>query len=308
MSLELKNGLLLVDKQPDCTSHDVVVQARRLLRTKKIGHCGTLDPGATGLLILTVGRATRLTRFLIKAPKVYEGSAQFGTVTDTYDLAGQVTEEHPVEGLDDDTIRQVMATFHGTYMQTPPPYCAKKVGGVKYYELARRGEATPDEKSPVTVFDYAPLQPYEPGKPLPFLLSCASGTYARSLVHELGQKLGCGAALASLRRTQIGSSFHLAQALTLDELHERSDRGEAPGDAWIPFDDIQLPFDEVAMDAQQAKRIEHGQTVLVRGLESGEGDWVKLVDPRQRFIAVGAVTERIGSGDVGIVQPKVVFH
>ncbi len=308
VSLELKNGLLLVDKQPDCTSHDVVVQARRLLRTKKIGHCGTLDPGATGLLILTVGRATRLTRFLIKAPKIYEGSAQFGTVTDTYDLDGQVSEENPVDGLDEDTIRLAMSTFHGEYMQTPPPYCAKKVGGVKYYELARRGEATPDDKKPVTVFDYHATEAFEPGKAMPFLLSCSSGTYARSLVHELGQKLGCGGVLASLRRTQIGSLFQLSQALTLDALRERLEGDQGPGDAWIPFDAIPLPFDEVVADAQQAKRIEHGQTVLVRGLESGEGDWVKLIDQRQRFIAVGSVIERIGSGDVGIVQPKVVFH
>ena len=302
------NGLLLVDKQTGCTSHDVVMQARRLLGTRKIGHCGTLDPEATGLLLLTVGRATRLTRFLIRAPKVYEGSIRFGVTTDTYDAAGTVVEEAATGALDDEAIRKAMGTFLGTYMQTPPPYCAKKVGGVKYYELARRGEATPDEKKPVTIYAFEALEAYRQGHDLPFRLSCASGTYARSLAHELGQKVGTGAVLASLRRTQIGTLYSLEQAATIETLRAQTEAGEGLGSAWLPFDEIPLPFGEVIADAQQERRIEHGQTVLVRGIEGSEGDWVKLIDSRKRFIAVGAVVERIGSGDVGIVQPKVVFR
>ncbi len=302
------NGLLLVDKQTGCTSHDVVMQARRLLGTRKIGHCGTLDPDATGLLILTVGRATRLTRFLIKAPKVYEGTVRFGIRTDTYDISGEVAEEQSTEGLTHDAIRRAMGAFVGTYMQTPPPYCAKKVGGVKYYELARRGEATPDEKKPVDIYSYEALASYEPGTDLPFRLSCASGTYARSLAHELGQAVGTGAALASLRRTQIGNLYDLETAATIETLRDRMDAEEDLGSAWLPFDAIPLPFSEVTADAQQERRIENGQTVLVRGIEGKEGDWVKLIDRRHRFIAVGAVVERIGAGNVGIVQPKVVFR
>lgn len=307
------HGLLLVDKTTGCTSHDVVMQARRLLKTRKIGHCGTLDPDATGLLLLTVGRATRLTRFLIKAPKVYEGSIRFGITTDTYDATGEVVAEHPIDDLTDDAIREAMHGFVGTFMQTPPPYCAKKVGGVKYYELARRGEATPDEKKPVTVFDFEALDPYRPGEDLRFRLSCASGTYARSLAHELGQRVGTGAVLSSLRRTQIASIYKLDDAATIAELRERlgaeqPDDGEAAGSAWIPFDEIPLPFGEVTADAQQERRIENGQTVIVRGIEGNEGDWVKLIDRRRRFLAVGAVVERIGAGGVSIVQPKVVFR
>jgi len=306
----MKHGLLLIDKHPGCTSHDVVVQARKLLGTKKIGHCGTLDPSATGLLILTVGRATRLTRFLIRAPKVYEGTIRFGLETDTYDLSGEVVAEHPeaASRLDDDGLREAMESFTGVYLQTPPPYCAKKVGGVKYYELARRGEETPKEKKEVQIHEFRALAPLAAGQDLPFLLSCSSGTYARSLVHELGQKLGCGAALASLRRTRISSLYHLEQAVDLDTLRRRLEAGEDPGSAWIPFDDIPLPFAEIVADPQQERRIEHGQTVLVRGIEGQEGDWVKLLDQRRHFIAVGAVVERIGTGDVGIVQPKVVFR
>lgn len=305
---DFQHGLLLVDKQTGCTSHDVVMQARRLLRTRKIGHCGTLDPEATGLLLLTVGRATRLTRFLIKAPKVYEGRVRFGIATDTYDAAGEVVAEQPTTELDAETIRRAMDTFLGTFMQTPPPYCAKKIGGVKYYELARRGEATPDEKKPVTVFAFEPIEPWTPGEDLRFRLSCASGTYARSLAHELGQKVGTGAVLASLRRTQIGSLYKLDDAASIDTLRARIDAGEPLGSAWLDFDEIPLPFGEVVADAQQERRIENGQTVMVRGLGGGEGDWVKVIDRRRRFIAVGAVVERVGSGDVGIVQPKVVFR
>jgi tRNA pseudouridine55 synthase len=302
------NGLLLVDKQTGCTSHDVVMQVRRLLGTRKVGHCGTLDPDATGLLILTVGRATRLTRFLIKAPKVYEGTIRFGLRTDTYDISGTVAEECSTEALDNDAIRRAMSTFLGTYMQTPPPYCAKKIGGVKYYELARRGEATPDEKKPVTIYAYEALAAYDPGGDLPFRLSCASGTYARSLAHELGLKVGTGAALASLRRTQIGNLYDIETAATIETLRARMDADQDLGSAWLPFDEIPLPFSEVTADAQQERRIENGQSVLVRGIEGHEGDWVKLIDRRRRFIAVGAVIERIGTGDVGVVQPKVVFR
>ncbi|MEM8964374.1 MAG: tRNA pseudouridine(55) synthase TruB [Acidobacteriota bacterium] len=304
-----QNGLLLIDKPTGCTSHDVVMRARRLLRQKKIGHCGTLDPDATGLLLLTCGRATRLTRFLIKAPKVYEGSIRLGMTTDTYDLAGEVVSEQAVEGVDDDRLRATTDSFIGAYMQTPPPYCAKKVGGVKYYELARRGEAVPDDKKEVTIYDFRVTAPYRPDTDLPFRLSCSSGTYARSLAHEVGQLLGCGGTLASLRRTKVGTLFDVEEAATIEELTERlEDENPDLGSTWIPFDDIPLPFAEVIADPQQERRIEHGQTVLVRDLDGQEGDWVKLVNHRQRFIAVGSVVERIGTGAVGIVQPKVVFR
>ncbi len=303
----MRDGLLLIDKHEGCTSHDIVASARRILRLKKIGHCGTLDPGATGLLLLTVGRATRLTRFLIRAPKIYEGQLRFGMTTDTYDIFGETTSEHPIDGLEAAKIEATMAGFLGAYFQTPPPYCAKKINGVKYYELARRGEEVPQVKKEVTVYDFRPLEPWAGGAELDFLLSCSSGTYARSLAHELGQLMGCGAALSRLRRTQVGS-FHLENALTLDALRERMEAGEDVGSAWFPFDEIPLPFGEVVADPQQERRIQHGQTVLVRDLESREGDWIKVMNRRQKFIAVGSVVERIGAGNVGVIQPKVVFQ
>ncbi len=302
----MRDGLLLIDKHGGCTSHDIVAAARRILRQKKIGHCGTLDPTATGLLLLTVGRATRLTRFLIRAPKVYEGEARFGITTDTYDLSGETTAESPADSLTADAIATAMERFVGTFPQQPPPYCAKKIHGVKYYELARRGEEVPQEKKEVTVFEFRPRADWQPGEDLGFLLSCASGTYARSLAHDLGEALGCGAVLSGLRRTQIGS-FRVDDAVSLEALRQRLDAEEDLGGSWIPFDQIPLPFGEVIADPQQERRIQHGQSVLVRDLESQEGDWIKMINRRQQFIAVGSVVERIGTGNVGVVQPKVVF-
>lgn len=305
----MRDGLLLVDKEPGLTSHDVVQRVRRVLKQKKIGHCGTLDPDATGLLLLTLGGATRLTRFLIRAPKVYEGVIQLGAATDTYDASGKVTSQAPPEAvaaLTSDAVAEAMGRFEGTIEQKAPPYSAKKVQGVKYYELARKGEEVPDEPKEVTVYEFALLGGVADGR-LRFRLGCSSGTYARGLAHDLGLALGVGGHLAELRRTRIGG-FQVEQAITFAGLDERVTAGEGAGPAWIPFDQIPLPFGEVTADPQQESRISHGQTVLVRELAGEEGDWVKLVNRRKEFIAVGTVVERIGSAGVGIVQPRVVFR
>jgi tRNA pseudouridine55 synthase len=305
----MQDGLLLIDKHPGCTSHDIVQKVRRILRQKKIGHCGTLDPDATGLLLLTLGNATRLTRFLIRAPKVYEGTISLGIATDTYDASGKVTAEAPagaVAAIDPAQIAEIMHGFEGTFEQQPPPYSAKKIQGVKYYELARRGEEVPQDTKEVTVYEFVPLGELAEGQ-VRFRLGCSSGTYARTLAHDVGIRLGCGGHLSALRRLKIGP-FLVEQALTVAELDRRVTAGEDAGAAWVPFDQIPLPFGEVTADPQQEQRITHGQTVLVRELASEEGDWIKLVNRRSELIAVGTVTERIGSAGVGIIQPRVVFR
>jgi tRNA pseudouridine55 synthase len=307
--MTMKDGLLLIDKGPGFTSHDVVQRVRRILQQKKIGHCGTLDPDATGLLLLTLGTATRLTRFLIRAPKVYEGVVRFGVTTDTYDASGRVVAQAPAEAvaaLSAATVAEAMRRFEGEVLQQPPPYSAKKVQGIKFYELARRGEGVPDEPKEVAVYEFVPRGDIEDGR-LRFRLSCSSGTYARGLAHDLGGALGVGAHLAELRRTRIGG-FRVEDALSLAGLEERVQAGASAGPAWVSFDQIPLPFGEVTADPQQEHRISHGQTVLVRELAGEEGDWVKLVNRRREFIAVGTVVERIGTAGVGIVQPKVVFR
>lgn len=327
------DGLLLIDKEPGLTSHDVVQKVRRLTRQKKTGHCGTLDPNATGLLLLTLGKATRLTRFLIRAPKVYEGVIRFGTATDTYDSTGEVVAEAPTTGLTQEAVVAAMARFVGTIEHAAPPYSAKKVQGKKLYELAREGKDVPTETKEVTVYEFRPLDGQAgelANDRIAFRLACASGTYARTLAHDLGRALGCGGHLEALRRVQIGP-FELGAALTTGELAGRLEErtggddeppaaAETPGEglgrrlertlgaAWVPFDRIPLPFGEITADHQQEERVRHGQTVLVRDLEGDEGDWIKLMNRRDELIAVGTVVERIGERGVGIVQPRVVFN
>jgi tRNA pseudouridine55 synthase len=306
--LETKDGVLLIDKEPGMTSHDVVQRIRRLVGQKKAGHCGTLDPNATGLLLLTLGKATRLTRFLIRAPKVYEGVIRFGVATDTYDSTGEVTAEASTEGLTHEDVVRAMATFEGTIEHAAPPYSAKKVGGKKLYELARQGEEVPRESKEVIVYEFGLADPAArlDDDRIAFRLACASGTYARTLAHDLGAKLGCGAHLEALRRVKIGP-FELSDAVTLGELAEALESGAGPGVAWVPFDRVPLPFGEVVADHRQEERVRHGQTVLVRELEGEEGDWIRLVNRREELIAVGTVVERIGDRGVGIIQPRVVF-
>lgn len=303
----MKSGLLLVDKPSGMTSHDVVQRVRAALGQKKVGHCGTLDPAATGLLVLTVGKATRLTRFLIRAPKVYEGTIRFGRETDTYDAEGEIVAERPIDGLETESVRQTMTRFVGEYEHLTPPFSARKVQGVKSYELARRGEDVPVERKQVRIFAYEPLGELDEDGRIAFRLSCASGTYARSLAHELGQIVGTGAHLDSLRRLTVGG-FRLDDAATLDELETAAEASpeadELPG--WIPFDRIPLPFESVEVDSQQERRLSHGQTALVRGLESGEGDWIRIETRRGDFLAVASVVEQIGA-DVGVLQPRIVF-
>lgn len=299
----MRHGLLLVDKPTGCTSHDVVQRARGILGQKKIGHCGTLDPAATGLLVLTVGKATRLTRFLIRAPKVYAGSIQFGRQTDTYDAQGEITAEASADDLTTPAVAAAMEPFVGRYEHIVPPFSAHKVQGVKSYELARRGEEVPIKRKEVSVFEYSATSELTPDRAIEFRLACSSGTYARSLAHELGLALGCGAHLASLRRTKVGG-FSLVDAAGLDELEAAEDLEALT--AWIAFDAIPLPFEEIELDAKQERRILHGQTALVRDLDSGEGDWIKINTRHGEFVAVASVVEQIGTG-VGVLQPRIVF-
>ncbi len=300
------DGLLLVDKEPGCTSHDVVQSARRILRQKRIGHCGTLDPDATGLLLLTLGQATRLTRFLVHAPKNYEGEIRFGIATDTYDASGKVLAELPIDKLTLAAIVAEMPRFIGTFQQTLPKYSARKVAGVRLYELARRGEEVPEIAKEVTVGELLPTGALVDGR-LPFRLSCSSGTYARAIAHDLGKAVGCGAHLAGLRRTAIGP-FAAEAALRLDELARRREVEEPLGASWYPLDRIPLPFVEVVVDHQQEERLRGGQTILVNHLSAAAGDWIRLGDRRGGLIAIGTVSERVGAGAVSVLRPRIVFR
>ncbi len=303
------DGLLLVDKEGGCTSHDVVQMVRRIFKQKRVGHCGTLDPDATGLLLVTLGQATRLTRFLIQARKVYEGTITFGRETDTYDASGRVVAERPTSGLEATAVDAAMASLTGTFEQRLPAYSAHKIQGVKLYEMARRGEEVPVANKVVTVDEFARLTDLAADR-IDFRLTCSSGTYARSLAHEVGAKVGTGAHLSTLRRTRIGKPglwFDVAQALTLAEANRRHAGGIALDEAWKPLARIPLPFATATLDALQERRAVNGQTVLSAALGGAAGDWVRMVDRVGELIAVGSVVESLGSSGTAVLQPRIVF-
>jgi tRNA pseudouridine55 synthase len=196
------DGAILIDKPAGPTSHDIVDAIRRKFGIKKVGHCGTLDPNATGLLIIVLGRGTKLSEKLMGDDKVYEGTIQFGKATDSYDADGEVTETKPVPPLTLDQLNEVAAAYIGDLMQTPPMVSAIKKEGVPLYKLARKGIEVEREPRLVHIYNFRFIDYREPSGR--FTIACTKGTYVRSIAHELGQKLGCGAHLATLRRTASG--------------------------------------------------------------------------------------------------------
>lgn len=210
------SGICVVDKPAGWTSHDVVARARKLLDTRKVGHAGTLDPMATGVLVLGVGRATRLLTFITGVAKTYEATIRFGVETDSLDADGEQTATHDMSGMDPDDVRTGAARLTGDLLQVPPMVSALKVDGRRLHELAREGVEVERAPRPVTVsrFDVEPT-----ADPMLWtaVVECSSGTYVRSLAADLGHDLGGGAHLASLRRTAVGP-FELAEAHDLDHL------------------------------------------------------------------------------------------
>src|SRR5262249_18400108 len=195
------DGLLLVDKPDGVTSHDVVATVRRSLGIRKVGHAGTLDPMATGLLVLGLGRATRLLRFLGELPKTYAGTLRLGVQTTTLDAEGEITREVPVEATDEE-VAAAMAGLVGDSLQRPPAYSAVKVGGRKLYDAARAGEVLEAEPRPIRVDRFDPIERI--GDRVRFVAVVSAGTYVRVLAADVGARLGCGAHLEALRRTAIG--------------------------------------------------------------------------------------------------------
>ncbi|KAB2673697.1 MAG: tRNA pseudouridine(55) synthase TruB [Verrucomicrobia bacterium] len=209
------DGALLVDKPPGCTSHDVVDRVRRRFGIKKVGHCGTLDPAATGLLMLVLGQATRLSDKFMAADKVYEGDLKLGEATDSYDADGEITASLPVPPITLEQLNAEADAFLGDQQQLPPMVSAVKIKGVPLYKLARKGQEV--ERTPRFVHIYSfRFSAY--AEPIAhFRLACTKGTYVRTIAHEIGQKLGCGAHLVGLRRLASGK-FDVADAHPLDTI------------------------------------------------------------------------------------------
>ncbi len=218
-SEESPNGVLIVDKGPDMTSHDVVAVARRCLDTKKIGHCGTLDPMATGLLILVIGTGTKLSDLLMSEDKEYVGTLTLGVKTNSQDKEGEVTEEKPVPAFSREEVKAAFDEFRGDFYQMPPMVSAIKVGGVPLYKLARKGQEVEREPRFVRVFDSEINRVELPE--VDFRVVCTKGFYVRTYAHDIGEKLGCGAHLSALRRTRSGHFKMIpGKVVTFDDLKQ----------------------------------------------------------------------------------------
>jgi tRNA pseudouridine55 synthase len=207
------DGAILIDKPAGPTSHDVVDAIRRRFQIKKVGHCGTLDPNATGLLIIVLGRGTKLSERLMGDDKVYEGTIKFGETTNSYDADGEILETKTVPPLTREQLNDEAAKFIGDQMQMPPMVSAIKMNGVPLYKLARKGIEVEREPRLIHIYNFRFTNYFAPRGE--FRIACTKGTYIRSIAHDLGQKLGCGAHLAMLRRSESGK-FSVADALTLD--------------------------------------------------------------------------------------------
>ncbi len=211
------DGVLLVDKAEGMTSHDVVALLRRKLQVRKVGHCGTLDPIATGLLLITVGRGTKVQDLLMSEDKEYVGTFVLGVTTDTQDRQGEVIQQRPVPALDETQIRAAFEKFRGDFYQLPPMVSAKKHGGVPLYKLARQGKVVEREPRLVHVYRYTIDRIGLPA--IDFSVLCSKGFYVRTYAHDIGETLGCGAHLKSLRRTKSGR-FDVANAISVAQIKD----------------------------------------------------------------------------------------
>lgn len=307
------DGIVIIDKPEGWTSHDVVARVRRVLREKRIGHTGTLDPFATGVLVLLVGRATRLAQFLAGAEKEYEATVRLGYATDTGDHTGarRAGRGTLVCGeLDRARVEAALAPLRGEIEQVPPMYSAKKIQGKRLYELARRGEEVAREAVRVRINAFeivdGPEDEWRRANAdgtcdLRVRVVCSAGTYVRTLAESFGEKLGTGAHLAALRRTRAGS-FGLDRALTLEELtllaEAGADRFLIPLEAALP----ELP--SVHLTDEEARRVMHGAWVGAARFAAGweEGARVRLYDERGRLLAVG-----VYAAGRGLVHPRVML-
>jgi tRNA pseudouridine55 synthase len=217
--LDTPEGVLLVDKPQGITSHDVVSKMRKVFRIKKVGHAGTLDPMATGLLLIMIGKATKISQYLMSNDKEYTGTVHLGIETDSQDAEGEVVTEKPVPELTEADVLAEMKTFMGDQYQTPPMFSAKKVNGQKLYKLARQGKTIEREARVIHVSKYEMTSFDLPH--VSFVVRSSKGAYIRTLAHDLGNKLGCGGHLCELRRTVVGK-FNIEDANTIEELEEMS--------------------------------------------------------------------------------------
>jgi tRNA pseudouridine55 synthase len=251
------NGILNINKPPTWTSHDVVAKVRRLLGQRSVGHAGTLDPMATGVLLVCVGQATRVAEYLMASEKGYRATARLGVTTDSYDADGRVTATAPVPELSAAVLQAALTPFVGDILQVPPAYSAIKQDGVPLHKRARRGEVVDLVARPVRI-ERISLLSWQPPD-LALEIACGPGTYVRSLVHDLGQALGCGATLIELTRVRSGH-FTIDEAITLEHLAEAATAGQ-PGRYLRPVSEALSGLVPLEVDDASTRRLIHGQSL-----------------------------------------------
>jgi tRNA pseudouridine55 synthase len=302
------DGILIIDKPETWTSHDVVGKLRRLLKTKRIGHTGTLDPFATGVLVMLVGQATRLAQFLDKDQKEYEATIQFGFETNTGDLTGMRNAEYGMKNeeiaeiLSKTNWDEVFANFRGEILQTPPMYSAKKVDGKKLYELARKGVEI--ERNPVAVNIYElEIQnskfKIQNSNEIRIRVVCSAGTYIRTLAEDIGRKIGVPCHLSALRRTRAGK-FDLTKALTLEGL-EKLIESEKLDDILIPMNQALSHLPQKILDERNKQRVKNGMKIPAN-FKTSDVLTIRMTDEAENLVAIGFY-----DSNAELIQPRIVF-
>ncbi|MGH9470142.1 MAG: tRNA pseudouridine(55) synthase TruB [Terriglobia bacterium] len=286
------DGVLIIDKPAGLTSHDVVAKVRRLLRIKKVGHFGTLDPFATGVLPLSLGRATRFAQFYLKSRKAYEGAFRFGFSTNTYDATGERTSEPVAHRPDRASLEKALGEFTGRIQQVPPPFSAKRVAGVRAYELARQHQEV--TLAPAEVEIYALELLGFDGDVARFAVECSGGTYVRSLACDIGKRLECPAHLAQLRRTAV-AEFRESRSVTLDKLKDAAEAGKV-AELIVPLEGLLPDCPELVVRGREEKCVRYGRAFELaqifnpqRGMRPGRSPAMailKVLDANRRLIAV----------------------
>ena len=299
------DGVLIIDKPEDWTSHDVVGKTRKILKTKRIGHTGTLDPFATGVLVILVGKATRLAQFLDKDVKEYEAEIRFGFETDTGDRTGtpkpETQNSKPISGED---LKNILPEFRGDILQTPPMYSAKKVEGKKLYELARKGIEIERQPVKVKIHELELLNGAENSassdRHFAIRVACSAGTYIRTLAEDIGRKLETGAHLTQLRRTRAGT-FGLSKAVTIEELEKIVSENRL-AEILISMNEAVSHLPHISLSEDEIAKTRNGVKTKRENFPAKSGENVRMLDAQENLLAVGIYDEAEKT-----IQPKIVL-
>ena len=278
----MPNGIIVIDKGPNWTSMDVCAKLRGIFQEKRIGHAGTLDPMATGVLPVFVGRATRAVEFAGEGEKEYVAGLRLGLVTNTQDTSGETLEEHPVS-VTEEELERVLEQFRGEIDQVPPMYSAIKINGKKLYELARKGREVERPARKVTIHSLT-LESREGEADFTIRVRCSKGTYVRTLCHDIGQALGCGGCMSSLRRT-MAAGFTLEEAVKLDEVQQAQD----PAKLLLPVDAYFAGRPVLLLNAELEKKVRNGMTVILPQAPGLSGE-CRVYGESGEFLALGKLS------------------